>query len=316
LLDAFSLEGVNRSNSVFDVRKDDPNDTIKHQDRRELRAVKVFGAWVNHFDTKMHNSLDMYVGIPGQGYVKHHFIDFASTLGAYGADPVKRFGYEFGIDLPTMLGRFLTLGMIEDRWVYLERPEGLSEVGLLDVETFEPDKWEPDIPHSGMADMTADDGYWAAKILSAFSEDQIRAMVVEGNYQNSRAVDYLVKTLVGRQQKIVNYWFEKVPPLDFFQVTDEGLRYTDLAVARGFFTGDGTRYRTRLAAVTAERETELWSPWLESFATEVSLGAAPVTDSAHPFQAIECQVNRGQGWSSSTFAFIASGSGRLVAVDR
>ena len=48
------------------VREDDPNDTVRHQDRRELRALKVFAAWVNHFDTKMHNSLDMYVGVPDQ----------------------------------------------------------------------------------------------------------------------------------------------------------------------------------------------------------------------------------------------------------
>ena len=70
-----------------DRRPDDPNDTIRHQDRRELRALKVFAAWVNHFDTKMHNSLDMYVGEPGQGYVRHYLIDFASTLGAFGDQP-------------------------------------------------------------------------------------------------------------------------------------------------------------------------------------------------------------------------------------
>ena len=298
------------------VRKDDPNDTIKHQDRRELRAVRVFGAWVNHFDTKMHNSLDMYVGVPGQGYVKHHFIDFASTLGAYGADPVKRFGYEFGFDIPSMTGRFLTLGLKEDTWVYLERPEGLPEVGLLDVETFEPEKWEPDIPHSGMAEMTADDGYWAAKILSAFTEEHIRAMVMEGHYQDPKAVDYLVETLRGRQEKIINHWFSEVPPLDFFQVVDENVRFSDLAVARGFVSGDGTLYRTRVAAVNEFRESDSWSSWIESFATEMPLSLAPATNSSHPFWAIECQVNRGQGWSESTFAYVSPDSGRLVAVER
>ncbi len=299
-----------------DLRKDDPNDTIKHQDRRELRGMKVFGAWVNHFDTKMHNSLDMYVGAPGQGYVKHHLIDFASTLGAFGADPVKRFGYEFGIDLPSMLGRFLTVGCREDTWVYLERPEGLPEVGLLDVETFEPDKWKPDIPHSGMAELTAADGYWAAKILSAFSVDQIRAMVLQGNYQDPKAVDYLVQTLRGRQEKIVRYWFAEVPPLDFFQPSGKTVRFTDLGVAGGFMDGGGVQYRYRLAAVNENRETEDWSEWTESLVTEISLKAAPPTDPNHAFLAMECQVNRGQGWSSSTTAYLAPASGRLVAVDR
>ncbi len=298
------------------LRKDDPNDTIKHQDRRELRALKVFGAWINHFDTKMHNSLDMYVGPPDQGYVKHHLIDFASTLGAFGAEPVKRFGYEFGIDLPPMLGRFLALGFHEDAWVELERPEGLTEIGLFDVETFEPEKWKPDLPHSGMANLTAADGYWAAKALSGFTVEHIKAMVAEAHYQDAAAADFLVKTLRGRQEKIVRYWFTEVSPLDFFQVDANVVRYTDLGAERGFFPGSGALYRYRLSAVDEQRESREWSLWQESSVTEVLLSGSPPTDADHPFLAMECQVNRGQGWGSSTIAYLATTSGIVVAVDR
>lgn len=297
-------------------RKDDPNDTIKHQDRRELRAVRVFGAWVNHFDTKMHNSLDMYVGEPGEGYVKHHLIDFASTLGTFGAEPVKRFGYEFGVDLPAILGRALALGFHEDAWVELQRPEGLVEVGMLDVDTFEPEKWKPDLPHSGMASLTAADGYWAAKVLSGFTLDHLRTMVGEGHYQDPRAVEFLVKTLRGRQEKIVRYWFDEVPPLDFFQVSGDVVRYSDLGVERGFISGDGVLYRYRMAAVNSEREAGQWSPWSESSVPEMLLNAAPETDDGHLFIAMQCQVNRGQGWSVSTTAYMAAASGNIIAVDR
>ncbi len=296
-------------------RKDDPNDTIKHQDRRELRAMKVFGAWVNHFDTKMHNTLDMYVGEPGEGYVKHHLIDFASTLGTFGAEPVKRFGYEYGIDLPPMLGRYLALGFHEDAWVALERPEGLDEVGMLDVEIFEPQKWKPDLPHSGMANLTAADGYWAAKVLSGFTVDHIRTMVGEGQYQNPEAVEFLVEALRGRQEKIVRYWFNEVPPLDFFQVDGTVVRYTDLGVARGFLP-DGAQYRFRLAAVDAAKDTDKWSPWSETSVWEIPLHGAPQTSPDFPFLALQCQVNRGKGWSSSTTAYLAAASGNIVAVDR
>jgi len=297
-------------------RGDDPNDTIKHQDRRELRAMKVFGAWINHFDTKMHNSLDMYVGSPGKGHVKHHLIDFASTLGAFGAEPVKRFGYEYGIDLPPMLGRYLALGFHEDAWVGLERPEGLDEIGLFEVEIFEPEKWKPDLPHSGMANLTAADGYWAAKVLSGFTVDHIRTMVDEAHYQDPRAAQYLVKTLRGRQEKIVRYWFTQVPPLDFFQVGTNVVRYTDLGVARGFLVGDGVLYRHRLAAVNAGREANQWTQWSESSTTEILLSGAPKTNTDHPFLAMQCQVNRGQGWSSSTTAYLATTFATVVAVDR
>lgn len=298
------------------VRKDDPNDTIKHQDRRELRAIKVFGAWVNHFDTKMHNSLDMYVGPAGEGYVKHHLIDFASTLGAFGAEPVKRFGYEFGIDFPPMLGRFLALGFHEDAWVSLGRPDGLAEIGLFDVENFEPEKWKPDLPHSGMANLTAADGYWAAKTLSGITEGHIRAMVDQAQYQNPKAADYLVEVLRGRQEKIIRYWFAEVPPLDFFEVTEGVVRYSDLGVTRGFISGEGVLYRHRSAVVNAQREPDGWSAWSETPVSEIKLNAALRTSADHPFLAMECQVNRGQGWSSSTIVYLAPATEKVVAVDR
>jgi hypothetical protein len=309
------------------VRKDDPNDTIRHQDRRELRALKVFGAWVNHFDTKMHNSLDMYVAGPDSGYVRHYLIDFASTLGAFGATPVKRFGYEYGFDTFPILGRTLTFGIMEDVWVPLERPEGLEEVGIFDTEVFDPSGWKPDLPHSGMANLTTRDGYWAAKVLSAFTDDAIDLIVRQGHYQNPAAEEFLVKTLIGRRDKIVRYWFDKVPPLDFFTLTTDGIEYHDLAAERGFTGTAANRYRYRLISVTSERSNERgddWTEWQETATTLVPLfddkgqlaPGVPRRDETHRFMGIEVQVDRGEGWSPSTILYGAYGSGRLVALDR
>src|SRR4030095_5480268 len=36
----------------YGTRSDDPNDVIPHEHRRELRALKVFGAWTNLVDLK------------------------------------------------------------------------------------------------------------------------------------------------------------------------------------------------------------------------------------------------------------------------
>ena len=33
------------------TRSDDPNDIFPHQDRRELRALQIFAAWMNHNDS-------------------------------------------------------------------------------------------------------------------------------------------------------------------------------------------------------------------------------------------------------------------------
>ena len=298
------------------VREDDPNDRIHHQDRRSLRAVRVFGAWVNHFDTKMHNSLDMYLGEDGQGHVRHYLIDFASTLGTFGDLPVPRFGYEFGFDVFPILGRTLALGLHEDPWVRVERQEGLDEVGLFVAEPFAPHKWKPDWPNTMMANLTDRDGYWAAKILSAFSDRQLRLVVEQAGYRNPAAVDYLVRTLAARRDIIVRHWFERVPPLDYFRVTAEGVAFSDLAVDCGLAEAGQRRYRYRLAAVNREREGEAWTPWRETSQPLITLAGAPALTWEHPFLAMECQLWRGESWSLSTTVYQGRKTGGIVALER
>ena len=71
----------------FDTRPDDPNDIVPHEDRRELRGYGVFAAWLNHVDAKAINSLDTLVTENGRSFVRHHLIDFGSTLGSGGVGP-------------------------------------------------------------------------------------------------------------------------------------------------------------------------------------------------------------------------------------
>jgi hypothetical protein len=298
------------------TRKDDPNDTIKHQDRRELRGYRILAAWLNHFDTKAQNSLDVYVGEPGQGYIKHYLIDFASTLGAYGDEPVKRFGFEFGLDVFPMMGRLVALGFHEDPWVYVQRPDGLDEVGLFEAEYFEPEKWKPDLPNSMMANLNRADGYWAAKIVSAFSEHQLRLVVQQGQYQNPQAVDYLVETLMKRRDKIVRHWFTLVTPLDFFTNGDGGVQFKDLGSPWLKIDGSEARYRYRLQDVDPDRNFEQQGLWVESSNTCISLAEVPGGSNTRPFLAMEVQVNRGNGWSPSVIAYRAYASGRIVGMDR
>ena len=71
----------------FGTRPDDPNDIVPHEDRRELRGYGVFAAWLNHVDAKAINSLDTLVTENGRSFVRHHLIDFGSSLGSGGVGP-------------------------------------------------------------------------------------------------------------------------------------------------------------------------------------------------------------------------------------
>jgi hypothetical protein len=64
-----------------DTRPDDPNDVVPHQDRRVLRALKVFGAWTNLTDLKAANTLDALTEENGRSIVTHYLQDVGSTFG-------------------------------------------------------------------------------------------------------------------------------------------------------------------------------------------------------------------------------------------
>ena len=65
----------------YGTRPDDPNDVVPHEHRRELRALKVFGAWTNLVDMKAGNTLDTVVTENGRSVVRHYLQDVGSTFG-------------------------------------------------------------------------------------------------------------------------------------------------------------------------------------------------------------------------------------------
>ncbi len=306
-------------------RDDDPNDRIPHEKRRELRGLRVFAAWLNHFDTKQHNSLDSFVteGDDEQGYVKHHLIDFASSLGSGANGPTPRYGSEYTVDFGAILKRALALGLYEDPWRRIERPEGLAEVGFLESEEFEPLAFDPLQPNSAFADMTDRDGYWAAKIISAFTDEHLIAICEQAGYRDPESARYIAMMLGERRDKIAAEFFERVPSLDFFTWDGESLKYSDLGVDRSIHASGSSSYRIRLASVDAKRRRGAHSPWQELAGRQVTPENSPLLSqglsadaNAHPFLEFECQVNRGEGWSRSVHVVVARSSGRVVELRR
>jgi hypothetical protein len=302
-------------------RSDDPNDHVNHEDRRELRGLRMLSAWLCHYDTKQGNTLDMYVEEDGRHFLRHYLLDFASSLGAGALGPYPMACHEYTVDLVRILGRAVTLGTRQDVWRQLDPPEGLEEVGYFESETFEPMAFKPLEPNSAFANLTDRDGYWASKIITAFTDEHLEAVVAQGRYPRPAVARYIARVLGERRDRIGRFFFDRVPPLDFFTETQGILRFHDLGAERGIYPGQTARYRYRLAAVTPQRHRGRRTQWIETADTHIDLEASggPALNAApqeHPFVEIELQVDRGGGWSSSVAVYVARGSRRVVEVTR
>ena len=166
---------------------------IPHENRRELRGLRVFSAWVNHTDAKAINSLDTLVVENGRSVVRHHLIDFNAALGSAG------------------------IGLREEaRWLRISRrirpgDEGASVVWLLRSSVADDplpvlsrasaaSSPSDSSPRNGVlasrtlptCDREPDDTFWAARKLMAMCDDLIRAAVKAGHYTDPHAEDFLV----------------------------------------------------------------------------------------------------------------------------
>jgi len=217
--------------SMRKKRPDDPNEWYSHPNRRELRGLYVISSWLGYWDTKDANFLDVYVATGKEGHVHHYLLDVGSSFGA-DADGEKRYtdNYESVFDYGWIAKRFLTLGFVVEPWRRAHQDTGIPSVGRFESDVFDPGSWTPGEPQVTFRAMTDRDAYWGAKIVASFSNAQIEAAVDAAHYDDPRARDFLIKSLIQRRDKIARYWFQKVAPLDFFAVSGSCLRFHDLAV--------------------------------------------------------------------------------------
>ncbi len=187
-------------------RRDDPEDRIPHQHRRELRGLWTLCAWTGHADSRGPNSLDVWVSENGRSFVRHHLIDFGSCLGS-GAVAKRSYqtGHEYFVDWGVMARSALTLGLVPARWEASEDPE-LPSIGFIDSKTFDPVRWRPDYPNPAFDERTARDVRWGARIVAGMTDGLIRAAVERGRYRDPRAAEYLARVLIERRDKIVQAW--------------------------------------------------------------------------------------------------------------
>jgi hypothetical protein len=195
------------------TRPDDPNDIFPHEHRRELRGLVAFCAWLNHDDSRSINSLDTLVTSGGRTIVRHHLLDFGSTLGSGTLQAQStRAGNEFLWESRPTFITMLTLGFYVRPWIKVPYPE-IPSLGRIEAAHFKPEDWKPEYPNAAFSNARHDDLFWAARILAALSDDDIRAVVGTGKYSDPKASAYLSDILVQRRRKILETWLNGANPV-------------------------------------------------------------------------------------------------------
>ena len=75
----------------------------------------------------------------------------------------------------------------------------------------DPKNWRPDYPNPAFDERTRRDIEWGARIVGAFTDDHIRAMVEEAHYTDPRATAYMIRVLIERRDKLTQTWLGTMP---------------------------------------------------------------------------------------------------------
>jgi len=304
----------------YSTRPDDPNDIVPHEHRRELRGARVFGAWLNHDDSRGINSLDMLETTNGRAWVKHYMFDFGSILGSGTVFAQRhRPGNEYIFEARPGWLTLATLGFYLRPWMRIDYPETPPSVGRFEAQAFDPERWKPEYPNPAFDNMRPDDAFWAARIVARFTDEMIGAIVKKAAYSDPEATEFMTRALITRRDKVAATWLNQVCPV-----------VNPRLLADGVFTFANAAVDAR-AAAAAERYELRWfrfdnatgirTPIGGTQAVSTTTSQAPdgLVDSTDYFGvAISARHRQHRGWErSSTFFFRRGGSEwTLVGVAR
>jgi len=213
------------------TRPDDPNDTVPHEHRRELRALRVFASWLNLTDLKAGNTLDTLVTENGRSVVKHVLQDVGSTFGMANGEHEWDLGYEHFYQSGPSRRRLVSFGFWLSPWQTVPYEE-YPATGKFEGERFDPTQWKPQTPTTAYMEMRADDAFWAARRVMAFDDELIRAAVSTGEFGNKAAEAHLASVLMQRRDAVGRAYLTGVNPLVNLRLDETGTLRFDNAAAK------------------------------------------------------------------------------------
>jgi hypothetical protein len=168
-------------------------------------------------------------------------------------------GYEHAIDYGETLKSILALGFREKPWQKKWQKAGgqnlaAPAVGYFTNDFFDPAGYKTEFPYEAFRLATRSDGFWAAKLLLSFSDEDIRAIVRAGKYTDPKDAETLAKTLIERRDIMARYWLSGANPLDGFLFSGGKLSFRDLAAEHGLTLSKGTVYSVEVTREGAKEK--------------------------------------------------------------
>ncbi|MBA3452806.1 MAG: hypothetical protein H0T42_06935 [Deltaproteobacteria bacterium] len=301
------------------VRKDDPNDRVPHELRRDLRGQRVLWAWVNHPDLKSQNAL---ASVVEGNYVKWFMLDFGDSLGVINkVTAVPRLGYRTTYAPRSWLVSLVSFGIHVHPWERTARYPELRGLGHFESEHFEPATWTPN--HKWRPTDLADrfDQLWATEIMLRFTPAHIRAAVEAGQYTDRRTTEYVIKTLLERQRKIGRWALGRVAPISRLEVRERAgaisVCFDDLWLRHGYGVDAATRYVT--ATYDYDGRALARGPRVNALSGgRTCLPPIRPGTARDGYTIVRIDIRRGDDRVPPAFVHIARGAGgfRVIGIDR
>jgi len=299
------------------TRPDDPNDLVAHEDRRSLRALRVFGAWTNLTDLKAANSLDSLITENGRGVIKHYLQDVGSTFGLCNDLHEWDLSYEHFYQGNTTAKRFFSLGFALSPWQtvnYIEYPS----IGKFEGDVFDPRKWRPQTPTTAYMELRDDDAFWAARRVAAFTDEMIRAAVHTGEFSNQAAEKILGDVLMKRRLKVMTAYLPAVNPISDPRLEGSRLTFDNVALSAGVAKG-APAYRA--SWMSFDNATGATKPIGDTQSTTTTIDApSGLPSGAGSFVAVDlaADIAAYPSWKRPVRAFFRrdGGSWKLVGFER
>jgi hypothetical protein len=213
------------------TRDDDPNDVIPHEDRRDLRGMRVLAEWIDRFDAREANTFDTWIAADknaprdsSPGYVLHYQLDTSETIGSTWPWPEisPRLGRSYVVDWGDIGRDIFSLGLELRPWDVIRPVPGHEIFGYFEARHFVPDDWKNEYPNPAFSRMTERDAAWMARILAHFTPAMVRALARAGDFSDPSNTEYLATVLEERLERILQRYLTRLSPIGDVHVEGEG----------------------------------------------------------------------------------------------